>query len=131
MLRYKPKSSLTLQKLGQVLSLKLKKCTKIKNLLEPNLFLIPARMETASTFLQVQALQWEHDSNSNFFKNALSKMQVVNDSAERTILLAKIYHNKLTTNPNKRSRLYQEVSMLLTKNSRQAEIYTIENKLGR
>ena len=46
------------------------------------------------------------NSNHNFIKKALSKMQVVNDSAERSILLAKIHHNKLTTNPNERSHLY-------------------------
>ena len=39
-------------------------------------------------------------------------MQVVNDFAERAILLAKTYHNKLTTNPNERSHLFQEVPML-------------------
>ena len=36
-------------------------------------------------------------------------MQVVNDSAESAILLAKTYHNKLTTNPNEKSHLYQMV----------------------
>ena len=50
-------------------------------------------METAPTFLEVQALQWENDSNYNFLKKALGKMQVVNDSAERSILLAKTYYN--------------------------------------
>ena len=53
------------------------------------MILIPAKMETAPTFLEVQALQWENDSNYNFLKKALSKMQVVNDSAERATLLAK------------------------------------------
>ena len=38
-------------------------------------------------------------------------MQVVNDSAVRAILLAKTYHNKLTTNLNERSHLYQVVPM--------------------
>ena len=57
----------------------------------------------------------ENDSNYNFLKKALSKMQVVNDSAERAILLAKTYHNKLTTNPNERSHLYQVVLMLQKK----------------
>ena len=38
-------------------------------------------------------------------------MQVVNDSAERAILLAKTYHNKSTINPNKKSHLYQVVPM--------------------
>ena len=42
-------------------------------------------------------------------------MQVVNDSAERAILLAKTYLNKLTTNPNERSDLYLVVSMLQRK----------------
>ena len=42
-------------------------------------------------------------------------MQVVNDSAERAILLAETYHNKLTTNPNARSHFYQEVPMLRRK----------------
>ena len=42
-------------------------------------------------------------------------MQVVNDSAERTILLAKSYHNKLTTNPNERFRLQQVVPLLRRK----------------
>ena len=42
-------------------------------------------------------------------------MQVVNDSAERAILLAKTYRNKLTPNPNKRSHFYQKVSMLRKK----------------
>ena len=62
MLRYKPKSSLALQKLGEMVTPELKKRTKIKNLFGPNLFLIPANMETPSTFLKVQALQWENDS---------------------------------------------------------------------
>ena len=69
-------------------------------------------METPSTFLEVQALQRENDSNYNFLTKAQSKMQVVNDFAERAILLAKTYHNKLTTNPNERSHLYQVVPML-------------------
>ena len=58
-------------------------------------------------------------------------MQVANASAERATLLAKTYHNKLTTNPNERSHLYQVVLMLQKKNFRQAEIYTTENKLSR
>ena len=69
-------------------------------------------MKTAPTFLEVQALQWENDSNYNVLEKTLSKMQIVNDSAERAILLAKTYLNKLTTNPNKRSRLYQVVPMM-------------------
>ena len=68
-------------------------------------------METAPTFLEVQALQPENDSNCNFLKKARSKVQVVNDSAERAILLAKICHNNLTTNPNEKSHLYQVVPM--------------------
>ena len=68
-------------------------------------------METLPTFLEVQALQWKNNSNYNFLKKALSKMQVVNDSAERAILLAKTYLNKLTTNPNKRSHVYHMVPM--------------------
>ena len=72
-------------------------------------------METSPTFLEVQALQWENDSSYNFLKKTLSKMQVVYDSAERAILLAKIYHNKLTTNPNETSHLYQVVPMLRRK----------------
>ena len=66
-------------------------------------------METAP------ALQWENDSNYKFLKKALNKMQVVNDSAERAILLAKTYLNKLTTNPNERSHLYQVVPILQRK----------------
>ena len=67
MLRYKPKSSLALQKLGKVVTLELKKCTKKKKkLFGPNSFLITAKMETAPTFLEVQALLWENDSNYNF-----------------------------------------------------------------
>ena len=66
---------------------------KKKNLCGPNSFLISAKMETAPTFLEVQALQWENDSNYNFLKKALGKMQVVIDSAERSILLAKTYYN--------------------------------------
>ena len=92
-----------------------KKCTKKKSLFGPNSFLILAKMETAPTFLEVQALQWENDSNYNLLNKTLSKMQVVNDSAERAILLAKTYHNKLTTNPNERSDLYQVVPMLRRK----------------
>ena len=42
-------------------------------------------------------------------------MQVVNDSAERAVLLVKTYHNKLTTNPNERPHLYHVVSMLRRK----------------
>ena len=94
MLRYKSKSSLALQKSGKVVKPNLKKCAKIKNLFRPNSFLIPAKMETAPPFLEVQALQWENDSNYNFLKKTLCKMLVVNDSTERTILLAKTYHNK-------------------------------------
>ena len=60
-------------------------------------------METAPTYLEVQALQWKNDSHYNFSKKTLSEMQVVNDSAERAILLAKIYQNKLTTNSNEKS----------------------------
>ena len=90
----------------------LKKCTKTKtNLFGSNLFLIPAKMETASTFLEVQALQWENDFKYTFSKKTLRKMQAVNDFAERAILLAKTYHNKLTTNPNEISHLYQVVPM--------------------
>ena len=107
MLRYKPKSGLALQKLVKVVSPELKKCTKTKNLFGPSWFLIPAKMETAPTFLEVQALQWENNFRYNFLKKTLSKMQVVNASAERAILLAKTYHNKLTTTSNQRSHLYQ------------------------
>ena len=88
---------------------------KKTNLFGPNSFLIPAKMKTAPTFLEVQALQWENDSNYSFSKRTLSKMQVVNDSAERPIFLAKTYHNNLTTNPNERSHLYQVVPMLRRK----------------
>ena len=42
-------------------------------------------------------------------------MQVVNDSAERAISLAKTYHNKLIANRNERSHLYQAVPMLRRK----------------
>ena len=42
-------------------------------------------------------------------------MQVVNNSAERAMLLVKIYHNKLTTSPNQRSPLNQVVPMLRRK----------------
>ena len=93
MLRYKPKFSLALQKLGKVVTPELKNCTKIKNLFRPNSFLIPAKMETAPNFLEVQGLQWESDSNYKFLKKTLSKMQVVNHSAERAISLAKTNHN--------------------------------------
>ena len=117
MLQYKLKSSLALQKLGKIVTPELKKCTKIKQLFGPNSFLIPAKMETAPTFLEVQALQWEYDSNYNFLKKPLSKMKVVNCSAERAMLLTKTYHNKLTTNPNERSHLYQVVPTLRRKNS--------------
>ena len=85
-LRYKPKSSLALQKLDKLVAPELKKCTNIKNLFGPNSFLIPAKRETALTFLKVQALQWENDSKYNSLTKALSKMQVVNDSAKRAIL---------------------------------------------
>ena len=54
----------------------------------PNSFVIPAKMETAPTFLEVQALQWENDSNYNFLKKTLSNTHVVNDSAEKAVLLA-------------------------------------------
>ena len=74
MLRHKPKPSLALQKLGKMVTSELKKCTKIKKLFGPNWFLISAKMETALTVLEVQALQWESDSNYNFLKKALSKM---------------------------------------------------------
>ena len=57
MLRHKPKSSLVLQKLGKVMTPEVKKCTKIKNLFGPNSFLIPAKMQTVPTFLEVQTLQ--------------------------------------------------------------------------
>ena len=73
-------------------------------------------METARTFLKAQALQWKNDSNYNFLKKALSKMQVVDDSAESATLLAKTYHKaKLTRNPNERSHLYKVVPMLRRK----------------
>ena len=68
---------------------KAQKMYKNKNLLGLKSFLIPTRMETAPTFLEVQALQWKNYSNYNFLKKALGKMLIVNDSAERTILLAK------------------------------------------
>ena len=43
-------------------------------------------------------------------------MQVVNDSAERALLLAKTYHKKLTSaNQNQSSHLYQVVPMLRRK----------------
>ena len=69
MLPFKPKSSLALQKLCKVVTQinhnpnELKKCTKKNKLFGPMSFLIPAKMETAPTFLDVQALQWENDSN--------------------------------------------------------------------
>ena len=84
MLRHKPKSSLALKKLGKMVTPELKKCTKIKTLFGPNSFLISAKMETAPTFLEVQALQWKSDPNYNFLKKALGKMQVVNDFAEKS-----------------------------------------------
>ena len=42
-------------------------------------------------------------------------MQVVYDSAERAILLANTNHDKLTTNLNEKSHLYQVVPMLRKK----------------
>ena len=45
-----------------------------KKIFGPNSFVIPAKMETAPTFLEVQALQWENDSNYNFLKKTLSNM---------------------------------------------------------
>ena len=66
MLQYKPKSSLALQKLGKMVTPEFKKCTKIKSLFGPKSVLISAKMEKAPTFLEVQALQWENDSNYNF-----------------------------------------------------------------
>ena len=114
MLRYKLKSSFALQNLGKVVTPEHKKCTK-KNLLGPKSFLFPTKMKTAPTFLDVQTLQRENDSNYNFLKKTLSKMHVANDSAERAILLAITYHNKLTTNPNERSYLYHVVPMLQRK----------------
>ena len=69
----------------------------------------------STNLLEVQELRLENDSNNNFLKKALSKMQVVNDSAERAILLAKTYHSKLTTNPNETSHLYQVRPMLRRK----------------
>ena len=102
-LQSKPKSSL--QKLGKMVMYELKQCTKIKNLFGLKSFLISAEIETAPTFLEVQALQWETYSNYNFLKKALGKMQVVNDSAERAIL------PKSTTNPNERSHLYEVLPM--------------------
>ena len=73
---------------------------KKKSLYGPNSFVILAKIETAPTFLEVQALQWENDFSYNLLNKTLSKMQVVNDSAETAILLATTYHNKLNTNPN-------------------------------
>ena len=90
------------QKLRKMVIPELKKCTKIKNLFGSKSLLIPAKIKTAPTFFEAQALQWENDSNYNFLKKARNKMQVVNDSAEKNTLLAKTYHNKLTTNPNRR-----------------------------
>ena len=82
-------------------------------------------METAPTFLEVQELRWENDSNNNFLKKARSKMQVVNDTAERAILLAKTYHSKLTTNPNETSHLHQVLPMLRRKISYKRK-YTLQ-----
>ena len=44
------------------------KMYKNKKPIWSNSFVIPAKMETAPTFLEVQALQWENDSNYNFLK---------------------------------------------------------------
>ena len=61
-LRYKPKFSLALEKLGKMVIPELKKCTKIKNLFEPNSFLIPAKMETAPTFKRFQSQLFKESS---------------------------------------------------------------------
>ena len=57
-------------------------------------------METAPTYLEVQALQWKNDSHYNFSKKTLSEMLVVNDFAERAILLAKTYPQTQMKNKN-------------------------------
>ena len=57
-------------------------------------------------------------------------MQVLNDSAKRAILLAKTYHNKLTTTQMKNHIYTKWYTHAAKKNSRQAEIYTTENKLS-
>ena len=56
-------------------------------------------------------------------------MQVANDSAEKAILLAKTYHNKLTTNPNERSHLYQVVPMLRKKNPNKRKCTLLKTNL--
>jgi len=115
LLKNERKSNITLQKLGKMVTPELKKGTKIKSLIGPNSFLIPTRMKVEAKFLKVRASEWEQDSSYNFFENALGKLQVTNDAAERAILLAKTYHNKLTTAPAQRSNLYQVVPELRKK----------------
>ena len=70
MLRFKPRSSqycsLAIRQSGDTRAQKT--CKNKKKLFGPNSFLIPAKIETGATFLEVQALQWENDFNCNFLK---------------------------------------------------------------
>ena len=113
MLMHEKASKHTLQNLGKVIILK--NGTKMKNLFGPNSYLIPARLRKKPSFLKVHASKWEKDSSYSFFRNVLCKMQVINDPAERAILLAKTCHNKLTTDSAEKSQLYQVLLVMRKK----------------
>ena len=89
MLQYKPKSSLDLPTLDKMVTPELKKCTKIKKSIWTKVASDFRKNGNSTNFFESASLQWENDSNYNFSKKALGKMQVANDSAERAILLTK------------------------------------------
>ena len=63
-------------------------------------------------FMQIPAKDWSQTESCIELKATLTDMHVTNDAAERSILLAKTLHNKLTKKPNQKSALYHTIPQL-------------------
>ena len=81
------------------------KSTKLCQLFELDSWLIPTRLGANMEFMQIPAKDWSQTESFIVLKATLTDMQVTNDAAERSILLAKTLHNKSQRNQIK-SLLY-------------------------
>ena len=115
MLQHHKVSNKSLQKLGKLITpATITKSTKLCQLFGPDSWLIPTRLGANMEFMQLQipAKDWSQTESFIVLKATLTDMQVTNDAAERSILLAKTLHNKLTKKPNQKSALYHTIPQL-------------------
>ena len=113
MLKYKEASKTSLKKLGKLITpVNVTSSTKLHQLFGPDSWLIPVKMSANVDFLEVPAKNWENEPSFIVLREMLKDIQVTNDAAERSILLAKTLHNKLTYKKKKKSALYQTIPEL-------------------